>query len=434
MHGSVEVRIDSAFCFKYILDFSPATVIKKEIIKICGALIRVVNDKFPQELKLQIFYALKLIQTKGAASAKAMQTQLQTTFLKAFGDNMTTPKVRKSVQENLLILVKDVPRVDPIVKELSQLLEGQKIEPDQKEQVSESLAFIIRTKGKAIQSATSQQIYGTLSQILQDPSKSHVNDRVVVNCATAIAYLSAISSDPAQMKALFSAFDDDANDCVTIPVKLGVLTNGNDSIDKSEMMAELESMLSDMLIERAGFEEIDDDPAPLVDNDSEAFKFNNVLEMLGYLLDRMCRRPQCVLPESKVLRSLFATINKTAIFRKLADEKEISTESYLLLTEFFKQVPVCQKTLVPELAELLKDGLKCIQQHYLDHDELNQASNDALLNVLQLNYDNYQNLDVDLKTLSKQHVKEACDSKTLDGVITNDMKLYAIDIVFKKHV
>jgi hypothetical protein len=43
---------------------------------------------------------------------------------------MSTPQVRKSVQENLLILVKDVPRVDPIVKELSQLLEGNKIEAD----------------------------------------------------------------------------------------------------------------------------------------------------------------------------------------------------------------------------------------------------------------------------------------------------------------
>lgn len=141
--------------------------------------------------------ALKLIQTKGAASAKAMQTQLQTTFLKAYGDIMSTVQVRKSVLDNLMILVKDVPRVDPIVKELSQLLEGSKIEPDQKEQVSESLAFIIRTKGKAIQSATSQQIYGILSQICQDPSSKNVNDRVVVNCATAIAYLSAISSDPA---------------------------------------------------------------------------------------------------------------------------------------------------------------------------------------------------------------------------------------------
>jgi hypothetical protein len=52
MHGSVNVRIDAAFTFKYMLDFAPADVIKKEIIKICGALIRVVNDKFPQELKM----------------------------------------------------------------------------------------------------------------------------------------------------------------------------------------------------------------------------------------------------------------------------------------------------------------------------------------------------------------------------------------------
>ena len=47
MHGSVEVRADAAYCFKYLLDFAPPETIKKEIIKICGALIRVVNDKFP---------------------------------------------------------------------------------------------------------------------------------------------------------------------------------------------------------------------------------------------------------------------------------------------------------------------------------------------------------------------------------------------------
>lgn len=86
MHGAVNVREDAAYCFKYMLDFSPPETIKKEIIKICGALIRVVNDKFPQDLKLQIFLALKLIQDKAAASAKAMTAQLQTTFLKALGD------------------------------------------------------------------------------------------------------------------------------------------------------------------------------------------------------------------------------------------------------------------------------------------------------------------------------------------------------------
>lgn len=59
-----------------------------------------------------------------------MQTQLQTTFLKAFGDTMSTAQVRKCVMENLILLVKDVPRVDPIVKELTSLLEGSKIDPD----------------------------------------------------------------------------------------------------------------------------------------------------------------------------------------------------------------------------------------------------------------------------------------------------------------
>jgi hypothetical protein len=72
MHGSVNIRLDAAFTFKYVLEFSEPLAIKKEIIKICGALIRVVNDKFPQELKLQIFLALQLIQTRYGDSAKAM--------------------------------------------------------------------------------------------------------------------------------------------------------------------------------------------------------------------------------------------------------------------------------------------------------------------------------------------------------------------------
>jgi hypothetical protein len=73
MHGSVHVRTASAFCFKYLLDFTPPEIIKKEVIKVCGAMIRVVNDKFAQELKLQIFFALRLIQLKGTQAAKSMQ-------------------------------------------------------------------------------------------------------------------------------------------------------------------------------------------------------------------------------------------------------------------------------------------------------------------------------------------------------------------------
>ena len=72
MHGSIEIRIDSAICFKYLIEFSKAEAIKSDIIKICGALIRVVNDKFPPDLKIQIFFALKLILLKASTAVKAM--------------------------------------------------------------------------------------------------------------------------------------------------------------------------------------------------------------------------------------------------------------------------------------------------------------------------------------------------------------------------
>lgn len=52
MHGSIDIRIDSATCFKYLIDFSKPEAIKGDIIKICGALIRVVNDKFTSDLKI----------------------------------------------------------------------------------------------------------------------------------------------------------------------------------------------------------------------------------------------------------------------------------------------------------------------------------------------------------------------------------------------
>lgn len=86
MHGSVKIRVDSAFCFKYLIDFASPVAIKTEVIKICGALIRVVNDKFPSELKIQIFFSLRLMLVKASAMVRAMVAQLQTTLLRAFAD------------------------------------------------------------------------------------------------------------------------------------------------------------------------------------------------------------------------------------------------------------------------------------------------------------------------------------------------------------
>jgi hypothetical protein len=114
------------------------------------------------------------------------------------------------------------------------------------------------------------------------------------------------------MNALYEAFDADGNDCVAFSVKFGILTNGNDNIDKSKMLKGLCIAIAEVLEERAGFEEIDDDPAPLIDEEeSENFKFGTVLETLGYLLDKMARRPQYLIQDSNVLRAIFGAVNKS---------------------------------------------------------------------------------------------------------------------------
>jgi len=71
------------------------------------------------------------------------------------------------VIENLLLLVKTIPKVDPIVKELNAMLEGEKLERESKIEVAEALAVIIKLHGKGIQQPLVASIKATLDSILK---------------------------------------------------------------------------------------------------------------------------------------------------------------------------------------------------------------------------------------------------------------------------
>jgi hypothetical protein len=78
----------------------------------------------------------------------------------------------------------------------------------------------------------------------------------------ALAFLSAYSSDPQQMLTLASAFDEscEGTDAILIPLKFGVLINGNDACDKKPLEKALKEYLVEKLVDAAGFDEVDDDP------------------------------------------------------------------------------------------------------------------------------------------------------------------------------
>jgi hypothetical protein len=135
-----------------------------------------------------------------------------------------------------------------------------------------------------------------MTQIVNDCDKNGMNDKVIANCASTLGFLSAYSNDPSQMKALFNAFDESENDTILLPLKFSILANGNETLDKSELVSELESILVERLVDSAGFEEIDDDPSPIGgedDDEDSVFRFQGSLDLLAYILDKYGRRDWC---------------------------------------------------------------------------------------------------------------------------------------------
>lgn len=79
----------------------------------------------------------------------------------------------------------------------------------------------------------SETVATQLSELLNSGASYGANDVVLANCAVALAYLSAYAASPDQMVTLFDTFQG-ANP-ISVGIKFGVLTNGNETIDKAKM-------------------------------------------------------------------------------------------------------------------------------------------------------------------------------------------------------
>ena len=130
------------------------------------------------------------------------------------------------------------------------MIEGDKLEDNAKIEVSEILAIIIRLNGKSVQQAMSQQIQTTLLQILQNPGS--YNDKAIVNCSAALAFLSAYASEESQMLQLFEAYDNRLNLHISFGLKFGILLNGASQAHTATLIPKLEAYTMDMMKDLTG--------------------------------------------------------------------------------------------------------------------------------------------------------------------------------------
>jgi len=142
------------------------------------------------------------------------------------------------------------------------------------------------------------------------------------------------------MLTLSEAFDEshEGTDAVLVPIKFGVLINGNDSCDKKKLESAFTEYLVERIVDQGGFEEVDDDPAP-IDTESGLFRFKGVLSILTHLTNAFARRSFCVEPNSIGLNLLYKCVNQSKCFEKLRKEEDIGADSYTLLLHILENIP-----------------------------------------------------------------------------------------------
>lgn len=98
----------------------------------------------------------------------------------------------------------------------------------------------------------SETIAAQLVELLSNANTTGVNDIVLTNCAVALSYLSAYAADAGQMVSLFDTFK--GTTPISVGIKYGILTNGNETIDKTKMAKDLTTLLVDWLQRQSGFD------------------------------------------------------------------------------------------------------------------------------------------------------------------------------------
>eukprot|EP01129_Flabellula_baltica_P013283 TRINITY_DN6136_c0_g1_i1.p1 TRINITY_DN6136_c0_g1~~TRINITY_DN6136_c0_g1_i1.p1 ORF type:complete len:2441 (+),score=593.20 TRINITY_DN6136_c0_g1_i1:53-7324(+) len=103
-----------------IIAITPTKILEKYVVDISGTLIRIFNERKPEDLKTSIFRTVNLLLDTNCKSLKISITQLQTTYVKGISDGQRS--VREIAGQGLEKLLRNGVRLDFLLKELLRLL------------------------------------------------------------------------------------------------------------------------------------------------------------------------------------------------------------------------------------------------------------------------------------------------------------------------
>ena len=123
-HASVELRVDAAALYCYVMLLTDKDLLKNHGAKIAGPLIRVVNDKFPFLLKNKLLECTYHLMARLGAAIKAFVSPLQTTLIKVINDAELSSSLKSIILRNMTELLKLLPKTDSLRTELLNALKS----------------------------------------------------------------------------------------------------------------------------------------------------------------------------------------------------------------------------------------------------------------------------------------------------------------------
>lgn len=159
---SGELRESSAIGLGELVSVMNSVALKPFVGLIMGPLIRIINDRFPWQIKLAILKTMGMLIFKAGDEMRKFVAALQPIFLKCLPD--PTDAIRESAAKNLGHLTRLSPRIDPLINNLATF--AVKMDPPMRNAYLSAMAEAFVVSGEKISPAIMQKTGTVLTDLL----------------------------------------------------------------------------------------------------------------------------------------------------------------------------------------------------------------------------------------------------------------------------
>lgn len=163
LNGMPEEKENAAQGLGEVIALTSASSLQPSVVHITGPLIRILGDRFNQAVKAAVLETLAILLFKVGIMLKQFLPQLQTTFLKALGDQNRAVRMKAGIA--IAELIKIHTRPDPLFVEMHNGIKNSD-DSNVRETFLQALRNVTTQNGDKISELLKKQIYATLVSML----------------------------------------------------------------------------------------------------------------------------------------------------------------------------------------------------------------------------------------------------------------------------